>query len=216
MSTEKTEQQEEKEKQEKEQQEEKEKQEKEKQQKKLLLLHRIWRIINWVGVIWILNSALYKCLNWIGVLKEAKEIRIIVFMVSFLVAGIMVLFAEGTNHDKLRRNAGWIIVGISEGIMLLPAIKDVICIASMGFVNLVSNLIIGGKIFLIENYEKTDLGVFWIVNLILSVVICLSLLKEEQSTDKKLGFARTPQKKEVLDIMDSERKVAVSFEKYKR
>lgn len=190
----------------------------EKRRKALLRNHRLWRAINWTIILWLANSAFWKVLKWFEI-EKIGALKIVFFAGMLTYALIMVVFAEGTDHDRARRNSGWRITIISEGIMLLPLLKDTIIRILMAIGNVVTRHL-GGDIFTAENYKSTGLGFFWVINLALAVGVCVSLLREEQSTDKKLGFARTPQKKEFTDIdleaTDDNGNKVIRFSKYKK
>ncbi len=165
---------------------------KEKKQKFLLLFHRLWRIVNWVIITWLANSALWRVIHWSG-LQGTGEIKTIFFLVTVAIATIMVILAEGTSHDKIRTKTGIVITWAAEAVMLIPPVLMKLVIEA---INAFSRLV-QGNIF---NSSIIGIGVFWLGNLILAVLVSASLVREEQSTDKRLGFARTPQKKKYKDI----------------
>lgn len=168
-------------------------------EKKLLIaFHRIWRIVNWLIITWLANQAFSKALDMLKLSRTGRP-KFIFLVASITISAIMVVFAEGTSHDHFRRKTGQVIAVISEFIMLLPVLFDTGKILFCDWVNALTENI-GGWVWNVENHKNSDLGRLWILNLILAGVVCVSLLREEQSTDKYLGFARTPQKKDITDF----------------
>lgn len=163
-----------------------------------LWAHRIWRIINWALITCLACAAFSRILSLLHVSRTGR-LNFIFFVFMVGLSGVMVRFAEGTSHDLFRRKSGQIITIVSEAIILLPVLFDTIKIIFMDLVNGVTEEI-GGTVFRVEEYRNSDLGAFWWLSLIIAAGLCISLLWEEQSTDKKLAFARTSQKRDVTDI----------------
>lgn len=186
-------------------------------QKILLVVHWIWRILNWLIITWLANQAFSKALNLLQVSRVGRP-KFIFLLASIGFSAFMVRLAEGTDHDKFRTKGGQIIAIVSEAIMLFPVLIDTVLILGMDLINAVTSKI-GGEIFNVENYKNSNLGALWTINLVLAVVVCISLLWEEQSTDKRLGFARTPQKKDIIDLgraVDDDGNPVIRVKKYKQ
>lgn len=193
--------------------EKKNEEEKKKKNKRKLFFNRVWRVINWIIVIWLANSALWKVQSWLKT-EHLWTARFVFFVISVGFATVMVMYAEGTSHDALRRRSAWITAILSEGIMLLPFLKDTVLIALMDLGNLIT-VRFGEKVFNVDNYTSSDLGPLWWVNLIFAVVVVASTLREEQSTDNNLGPVRTPQKKEIIDLVKDDNVIG-TLRKYKQ
>ena len=163
--------------------------------------HRIWRTVNWTAIVFLANYAFWKILGWMGV-QEVPGPKLVWAAFTIAVAGIMVRFAEGTDHDKLRRNIGWIITGISALIIHVAQIlKDIISVIWIHFKYAITRYI-GWD--LSTDYQFSKYGFIWYFSLFIAVAVAVSLLWEEQSTDNKLAFARTPQKKQYKDYQITE------------
>ena len=186
-------------------------------QRLLLKIHRIWRITNWSAIVLIANYAFARFLKFLRIPKTF-EMGVGFLMISLAFAGVVVVFAEGTDHDKFRTRSGWICMAVSEAIIMSPLGWDMGLTGIFGIVNSVTEKI-GGAIFNIENYQYSDLGWLWLLSLFLAVVISVSLLLENQSTDKRLAFARTPSKKDITDwgrAVDDDGNPVIRQKKYKK
>lgn len=188
------------------------------EQKLLIKIHRIWRIINWAIIVLLANMALSKLLNWLRI-SRTGVLSYIFLVGSITFAGVMVAYAEDTAHDRIRRRNGWIALFVSEAISLAPVAKDTAILSFFGIVNAVTEKI-GGEIFNVENYENSNLGWFWWLKLIFAGLVCISLLLESQSTDRRMSFMRTPPKKDITDInrnaIDDEGNKIIRIRQYKQ
>ncbi len=165
--------------------------EKKKRQKELLWIHRLWRIINWTIIIWLANSAFKKVISWID-LRNVGASKFAFFLVTFVIAAVMIIYAEGTDHDKARTRIAWTMTGISMAVLSLPVVARLL----LEIINILPGLF-GWQIFNTRSLAPT---IMWWIQAIMATAVVISVLREEQSTDKNLGFARTPQKKKYKDI----------------
>lgn len=191
------------------------KEDKDKRRKRRLILgHRIWRMVNWAIIVWLENFAIARVLSWIE-MEKTWDIQLVLLLFTLAIAGVMVVFAEGTSHDLLRRNLGWILILVSEIAMLVPPLVVRLGIAVINSVG----RIFGG------NFVNASIGFgpLWAVNAILAVVVAISLAIEELSTDNNLKFARTPQKRNVWEVLLSkifsekgEPSISINVENFKK
>ena len=167
--------------------------EKKARQTALILKGIIWRCANWAVILWIANSAFWWATGKTQ-LPYMGRYRFIFLMVTICEAATMVILAKRLEHDKLRLNAGKTTAAISTAVVMIPLLYDLVVLIFGGLVNVVSSIFGNGNAFSMGNYS-IHRGVLWVVNLILTVTVWISLLKEDEFTDKQLGFWRTPQKR---------------------
>lgn len=155
--------------------------EEEAKKKKLQLKFTFWRIINWGLVSYLVIRALF-VITW-ALPSEAeqitKAIRYIgsIAIISCSLVNVFV-WANQTDMDKKRMSLGINLTLVAAAI------------------------IVGGRLL---RYILVSLNILTVPAEFMSVVIwitllagilCFSITKEKQATDKKLGKVRTPPKKE--------------------
>ena len=147
------------------------------EKKKLKLIFMVWRLINW-GLIAFLVIRAASALTWLLPTEPKNAVRILVAIAIIAYSAINVFsWANQTQKDPQRLAGGIRLTLLAAAVILVCRILRYIGVLT-------------GILMVPANFWGCVIGYS-----LLAGALCVSLDKEKQMTDAKMGKVRTPPKK---------------------